>query len=108
MIYNNQWPQIADELRIPKANKREERLQLIYYKYLISYDLLSADEKAQLTTLVQQDQQRNPPEAFGYPSGKNYSLTEYAKMADGFHSAWSFILCCHIHSFVFNFILLCV
>ena len=54
IINRNAWGKIADELRLPrKYSNRESKLQAFYYKYLLSFDLLSPDEKSAIAARVE-------------------------------------------------------
>ncbi|KAJ7374542.1 Jumonji and AT-rich interaction domain containing 2 [Desmophyllum pertusum] len=58
VIDSKKWTKIADMLKIPRAAQdRIGKLQDIYCKYLLSYDLLPKEEKAELLQLVQSERE---------------------------------------------------
>eukprot|EP00050_Salpingoeca_kvevrii_P014570 m.37540 g.37540 ORF g.37540 m.37540 type:complete len:1089 (-) comp5842_c1_seq1:46-3312(-) len=100
VINKNRWGRIANELRIPQnAFNRETRLQGFYYKYLLSYDMLSDEEKqyiesqvhdarrARLCRRMQADGPRED-DAFGFEEGKRHTLLSYKRFADEFKKTW--------------------
>jgi len=88
VINRNKWSKIADELRLPRCPKREDRLQLFYYKFLLSWDMLSPDQKREYARRAEESRLENPPEPFGYPTGRTFTLPQFQKHAEDFKAAW--------------------
>ena len=119
VINKLKWGKIADELKIPKSvQSRNERLQAFYYRYLLSYDMLQAGEKAAIQSRVLKKRDAKAArfvaaktaaaaaasssggsgaaaaadveddEAFGFESGKSHNLTSFRKMADDFKETY--------------------
>lgn len=99
VINHRRWSAIADKLKIPVSagggtGRRDEKLQGYYYKFLLSYDLLSQTEKKQIETRVLQTRasRRQKGEVgndeFGFETGKVHSLVSFKQYADDFKGAW--------------------
>eukprot|EP00730_Choanoeca_flexa_P007951 TRINITY_DN12416_c4_g2_i2.p1 TRINITY_DN12416_c4_g2~~TRINITY_DN12416_c4_g2_i2.p1 ORF type:complete len:715 (+),score=150.71 TRINITY_DN12416_c4_g2_i2:152-2296(+) len=93
VIDNGLWPSVAARIRVPLLKERDEdRLQAYYYKYLLSYSLLSPDEVLQLHQQAMVNLQATSDERaradFGFGNGRQHSLASFRKIADAFKSTW--------------------
>ncbi|XP_078364902.1 uncharacterized protein LOC144649302 isoform X2 [Oculina patagonica] len=86
VIDSKKWTKIADILKIPRAAQdRIGKLQDIYCKYLLSYDLLPKEEKAKLLQEVQTERENNATceqDAVSWSvKGRSFSLVPFQRLA---------------------------
>lgn len=87
VIYKQKWLKIGDDLRIPRSSTRNDKLQGFYYKYLLSYDLLSDDEKMVIEGNIILAREEDT-ESYGFDSGKTHTLQSLQKFSDELKDAW--------------------
>eukprot|EP00039_Didymoeca_costata_P004529 m.73905 g.73905 ORF g.73905 m.73905 type:complete len:836 (+) comp12439_c0_seq2:241-2748(+) len=86
LIINDEWGKLGNELKInPGIPNREEKLQTIYYKYLLSYESQNGENGGHTGTL-QEDESNTEP--FGYTTGKQHTLKSFKRFADEFQKCW--------------------
>ena len=94
VINKHKWAKIADELGVSKnVSNRDERLQAFYYRFLLSYDTLQAEEKVAIESRVIKEREAARAEVkeedgFGFESGKQHTLQSFRKAADDFKETW--------------------
>lgn len=86
VIDNKKWTKVAEILKIPRAAQdRIGKLQDIYCKYLLSYDLLPQDEKAELLRLVRSERESKANHEQDIDSwsvkSRNLSLVPFQRLA---------------------------
>eukprot|EP00041_Stephanoeca_diplocostata_P030793 m.940735 g.940735 ORF g.940735 m.940735 type:complete len:878 (-) comp23829_c0_seq6:544-3177(-) len=87
VIYKQKWSKIGDDLRIPRSSTRNDKLQGFYYKYLLSYDLLSDDEKMVIEGNIILAREEDT-ESYGFETGKTHTLQSLQKFSDELKDAW--------------------
>ena len=81
VIDQRKWMKVADKLRIPKtAADRLTKLEHIYCKYLLSYDLLSQEEKTKLRRAVLEERNKKPCGEY-MAKGRSMSLANFQRNA---------------------------
>lgn len=66
VINTKSWGAVATDLKLPRASERDARLQACYYQFLLSYDMLSSEEKKAIEGRILQARTRDVVEEFGY------------------------------------------
>ncbi|XP_077982558.1 uncharacterized protein LOC144437489 [Glandiceps talaboti] len=82
------WNKVADNLRIPKAaHDRLTKLDSVYCKFLLSYDMLSKEEKDKLEKQVTVERQRKSRAVAEhernscFTKGRSVALTQFFRVA---------------------------
>ncbi|EDQ87085.1 uncharacterized protein MONBRDRAFT_33502 [Monosiga brevicollis MX1] len=84
----NLWEEVAAHLKVPLLAAHDPvRLQAIYYKYLVTFALLSEEERANLMSAAR-DEPADTNDDFGFGYGQQYSLGGFRRVADSFKAAW--------------------
>lgn len=83
VIDSKKWAKVGEILKIPRAAQdRIGKLQDIYFKYLLSYDLLPQDEKADLLRQVQSEKGSKEQATDSWSiKGRSFSLVPFQRVA---------------------------
>eukprot|EP00037_Helgoeca_nana_P007096 m.64919 g.64919 ORF g.64919 m.64919 type:complete len:928 (-) comp17929_c0_seq1:228-3011(-) len=88
VINTKSWGAVATDLKLPRASERDARLQACYYQFLLSYDMLSSEEKKAIEGRILQARTRDVVEEFGYGDGPEHTMASFKKYADDFKTRW--------------------
>ncbi|CAB3997744.1 Jumonji isoform X1 [Paramuricea clavata] len=81
IIDKRKWVKVADRLRIPKtAVDRVTKLEHIYCKYLLSYDMLSQEEKTKLRSDALGESKKKSSQKY-ITKGRSMSLASFQRNA---------------------------
>ncbi|XP_046842849.1 protein Jumonji-like [Xenia sp. Carnegie-2017] len=82
IIDKRKWHKVADSLRIPKsATDRTTKLEHIYCKYLLSYDMLLQEEKTRLREIASQELNNQKTASQYLTKGRSMSLALFQRNA---------------------------
>eukprot|EP00043_Microstomoeca_roanoka_P002811 m.40651 g.40651 ORF g.40651 m.40651 type:complete len:773 (+) comp11740_c1_seq1:579-2897(+) len=77
---NDGWGAVANQLGIPPFSSRSKALFSIYLKYLLSFSMLSSEQRAALEDQVRSSNTNFSDEPFGFGSGREHSLSSFKQL----------------------------